>query len=325
MNRIILLILILWNQQSFIFAQNSIDSAMNHGIHFLKNTQTSDGSFQDSLNPLFSVWETILVCHSLKNILPAKDTSLQKAINWLKENKNSDGYICHNLKCKETYCIETSMLYFHLALNEWKEAQSTFLVSKQKTDGSWNVGNPDVTEALNFPSVTGFVLNFSDFLGITLPNEKQSLEFLVNQQLANGTWGEHWEYYGTPAYAVWQIYPVFCRRQSYQTVQEKTKDWILSSQLANGNWHFTAGKSGNQVSSVLETALLLDALMQVSDSDLKVQNAIQKGVAYLLKEQQTNGSWYGGRFPVPNPRYKKEEYLFATSLVLDILRKYRQK
>ena len=52
---------------------------------------------------------------------------------------------------------------------------------------------------------------------------------------------------------------------------------------------------------------------------------IKKAIDFLLKSQKKDGSWEGGYFPIPNNRYTKKEYVFATSLALIALNKYVKK
>jgi len=73
----------------------------------------------------------------------------------------------------------------------------------------------------------------------------------------------------------------------------------------------------NTTSPELQTALMLRCL--VGAKDPMAQRALKNGLDFLLKTQLSNGSWDGGYFPIPSARYKKKEYLLATSLIIQSL------
>jgi squalene cyclase len=288
---------------------------------FLKKSQQATGAFQDSTNALFNTWETILVTDALLDYYSSNDTSIQKAISWLKTMENKDQLVCHNEKCKDNYCIETSALYLRLMSRiedpTLINPQLLYLVSLQETDGSWNVGNPAVTERINFPSVTGFVLNLFDTLNFQYNTSEKSISYLIDQQLADGSWGQTWEYYNSPAYALWQILPVLKSTLKGKEAFQKGLNFVLNNQLENGSWYFVDAQIKNHISAELQTALMLSCLIEEKDN--KSLEAFEKGLNFLLKQQKNNGSWDGGMFSIPSDRYKKREYLFATSLIFKIL------
>jgi squalene cyclase len=289
--------------------------------HFLKKSQLASGAFQDSTNSLFNTWETILVTDALLDYYPSSDTSIQKAISWLKTMENKDQLICHNTKCKENYCVETSALFLKLMSriedSSLIKTQLLHLVSLQETNGSWKVGNPAVTEHVDFPSVTGFVLNLFDTLNFQYKTSEKSISYLIDQQLADGSWGQTWEYYNSPAYALWQILPVLKSTYKGKEAFQKGIDFILNNQLEYGGWYFVDTQIKNHISAELQTALMLSCLIEEKDN--KSLEAFEKGFNFLLKQQKNNGSWDGGLFSIPSERYKKREYLFATSLIFKIL------
>jgi hypothetical protein len=57
----------------------------------------------------------------------------------------------------------------------------------------------------------------------------------------------------------------------------------------------------------------------LTETDTASVAAFTKGMDFLLKTRLPNGSWDGGFFPIPNTRYKKREYLFATALIYQLL------
>jgi hypothetical protein len=298
-----------------------LDAPLARAGQFLKKSQLGTGAFQDSTNALFNTWETILVTDALLDYFPSKDTNIQKAITWLKTMENKDHLMCHNEKCKENYCIETTALYLRLTSRiedpSLIKEQLLLLVSLQQDNGSWKVGNPAVTERVDFPSVTGFVLNLFDTLNFQYSTRENSISYLIDQQLSDGSWGHTWEYYNSPAYALWQILPVLKSTLKGKEAFQKGLNFILNNQLENGSWYFVDPQIKNHISAELQTALMLSCLKDEKNN--QSLEAFEKGLNYLLNQQKNNGSWDGGMFSIPSDRYKKREYLFATSLIFKIL------
>lgn len=298
--------------------KTDLQNALSKGQNFLISQQTTTGAFQDSTNALFNVWETILVCQALDKT--AHSSAIQKGIDWLKLNENSDGLICHNSQCTSSYCIETSALYFSLLHQNGIPIDSNRLKkirSLQQADGSWLVGNPDVSTEINFPSATGFVVSLFQAFNLEENLQSTAIYFLLSKQQTDGSWGKTWEYYNTPAYALWQIYPLLDGQQKCKDAFNKANTFILSTQHEDGSWYVVDDPSKHHVAASLQTAMMLLAIAKSSEPQLK--NAFKKGIQYLLNQQLSSGAWEGGFFPIPNERYKKREYIAATALAIQAL------
>lgn len=285
---------------------------------FLKSAQDSTGQFRDSLNPLFNVWETILVTDALLGKLPEDDPVIQRAITWLKTNENERGLICHNDACREKYCVETSSLYLQLLFrtrgHDIIDPVIT-LSQMQEENGSWKIGNPDVSSQVDFPSVTAFAVNLFLLTRYDDWNEQTAIGYLSARQLPDGSFGKTWEYYNCTGYALWQCMPVL--KQYPQTgAYKKAKAFILSQQLPDGSWN-DPEQTVNHVSAELQTVFMLHCLKD--ETDPPSVEAYRKGLTFLLEKQLPGGAWDGGYFPVPNERYKKREYLITTALAYKLL------
>lgn len=327
MQRLLLLIILLFRitchaQQGEVHAA-SVTTAIERGKQFLKQQQQPEGSFRDSLNNLFETWETIIVTDALLTGGSSADSSIIRAITWLQAHESPEKLVCHNQKCAQTYCLETSALYLNLLSRYMQspqsEAQLTFIAGLQQADGHWEVGNPDVTLQTGFPSVTGFVLNLFESQNFASEKAEKARQFLAKAQLPDGSWGATWEYYGCPGYALWQCLPALRQVPGYASNAERAKQFILTTQAEDGSWK-SSSESGNHISATLHTTFMLLALQGETDPESRF--AVQKGIAFLLKQQQANGSWDGGLFPIPNERYKKREYLVATALSCKLLMEY---
>ena len=297
----------------------TMNTSVAKAAEFIVAQQREDGMISDSSNQLFNIWETILATDALMNLKPKTyQDEITKALNFLKTNENSNGLICHNTKCIDSVCIETSSLYLELFSREdFSEGTKDKLAkirSMQKIDGSWDVGNPDVNEHRAFPSVTGFVVNLFNAYSFEDFDRIAALNYIVSKQLSDGSWGQEWEYYGCPGYALWQCMQALEGDANYGEYYQKAKEFILENQHEDGSWFFQNPTIANNTSSELQTALMLQCLLYETDENAR--KALEKGVAFLLTTQQADGSWNGGYFPILNSRYKKKEYIFATSLII---------
>lgn len=301
-----------------------IPKSLDKAVSFLKDIQRKDGAICDTINPLFDTWETVLAVEALEAWKDTPNIALNKALAYLFLNENKDGLLCHNQKCKAAYCLETTSQYL-LFLNRMNDSlkmreRINKIKTWQKTEGNWAVGNPDVLEQKEFPSVTGFAL--------ALMEEEDSICFrkginwLIAQQNEEGNWGYAWEYYDCPAYALWANLRALATFPDSlaEVAREKAHLYIIKSQEKDGSWNFKGSSIARKPSPELQTALMLSALEytnRLSDDSITL-----RGINFLLSHQQANGSWDGGYFPIDNQRYVKKEYVFATTRAMMVLRNY---
>ncbi|MFN5982347.1 MAG: prenyltransferase/squalene oxidase repeat-containing protein [Fluviicola sp.] len=307
---------------------NDLKIQLQKAEKFLYEQQNKEGFFQDSTNALFNVWESIICMKALSIDMTSSqfktNGSLNKVFSWLKANSNSNGLICHNDKCKSSFCLETSALFLELQSKFEPEIsqkrQFELIDSLQKNNGSWDVVNPDVQFDLDYPSVTAFLLNLNFNLNREFEGKEKAYDFLIHNLNPTDFWGSSWEYYGSPSYAIWQALPALSHEKSYQKTVDSLAQKISALQLENGSWDFQKNRSIHCISVELETAFILNALIRLNKKDLLP--IIEKGISYLQKQQNSQGAWNGGYFPIPNQRYKKAEYLVCTALVYETFSLY---
>ncbi len=307
--------------------EEKIKLALQKAKFFLGSVQKENGAICDTTNTLFDTWETILASTALFETLPDTGTLiLKKALHFLEQNENTSGLVCHNTKCKQSYCLETTAEYFSLLISMGEKGKVKqrlpVIINMQKESGEWDIGNPDVREQKNFPSVTAFVLAMLTDTDAEPLHKKQAYSWLIKSQTANGDWGHGWEYYGVPAYALWPAMRALHLDHSpeAETAKQKAIQYICSQQKTDGSWRFVNTTAENQVSPELQTALMLSALRY---ANFAVNVVVEKGIDFLLSNQSVNGSWDGGYFPISNKRYIKKEYVMATSLSMRVLRGYQ--
>jgi len=315
----------------FFITGNKKDTAairvsQQKGIDFLKRIQQSNGAIADTINPLFDIWETTLAVSAIcKTGADTNTPVIKNGLAFLANNQNREGLICHNQKCKAAYCLETTAVYFNLLQLTGKNGQvkdaSKKIVALQKSSGDWDIGNPDVNIEKNFPSVTAFVLNMLQTAGTAPAYKKESISWLLQKQTKEGHWGAAWEYYGCTGYALWPVLKLLQNENTRETqlAKDKAVAYIMSAQNNNGSWFYHDPAFAKQTSAELQTVLMLAALQHAG---IKSNAAIVKGIDFLLHTQQKNGSWNGGYFPIPEKRYSKQEYVFATALAVEVMHTY---
>ena len=295
-----------------------VDTAIERARDWLVAQQRADGAIVDAANPLFETWESVIAARALVHSRDhAHVAALQRSLEFLSAQRNADGLLCHNRRCRQATCIETSAEYLQLLIDVGQRAQAAArwpaLVAHQQADGRFLVGNPDVRERLDYASVTAFVVAVGERLHIDDDAMKHARIWLLEQQSASGDFGAAWEYYGTPAYALW---PVLRGLSGNAGAQRKARlrmlAWAGNSQNDDGSWALAATGSARHVSTALDTALMLLALNQTAAP----RDVIAPAEAALLQLQSPDGHWHGGWFPIPSVRYQKREDVFATAIAI---------
>jgi len=108
---------------------------------------------------------------------------------------------------------------------------------------------------------------------------------LAHQQL-NGYWHSYW--WAGPHYATAHILQAMSRLDNIDAeVAALAHEWLLSSQLADGGWSYMPGRP----STPFYTALALQGLLAENSPCPSTLSAMQRGVTWLVKNQERDGSW----------------------------------
>ena len=132
---------------------------------------------------------------------------------------------------------------------------------------------------------------------------KQAIFYLLDEQEADGSWFGRWGVnyiYGTSG-----VLSALALIASQTTQPEMSKGaaWLLSCQNDDGGWGETCASyddpsfKGTGVSTASQTAWALIGLLAVKDLiQLDLEQAIARGIDYLLSTQQLDGTWDEAEF-----------------------------
>jgi len=297
-----------------------IKPKLTSGVHFLLKQQNADGSIYQQNSPIFKVWETanaLVAVHTVQsNSSPAKE----KMLSFLLSARRQDGSFYHTISfAEQEFCIETTAVGL-LALwlgGKKQETQkgASFLLHKQSPSGSWEIGTPAIKRDRFFPSVTGYALSTLALLELSPDNENKGIDFILDTQQSNGSWGSSPVYYGTPYYPIRaNLLALKLHDQHESASYQKAIQYVLDNQNQDGSW----GPPGSpNPSRALRTALAINSLL--IHPEKQCIPAIQAGVFWLIQKQKEAGNWDGGFF-VEN--FHKKEDVFTTSMAILALKRY---
>jgi len=175
----------------------------------------------------------------------------------------------------------------------------------------------------------------------TLPNtaaREQTLHYLYQQQTPEGYIPSYW--WTSPVYATSFTLMAFSTSGKYQQAAATLATWLSDQQRPPGYWENPKAHEA----SALYTALAIRALL-LYDVD-RYQEAIQRGIHWLLAHQMNDGSWQTNRVlllpatdvihPEKVAHWRNSSFgvnvmiddhnrLFTTATVLNTLYQYEQK
>ena len=298
-----------------------LDSAIYKGVNYLISKQNEDGSISFNDDIRWKVWETANTIISIDLVKIKTNSFFNKAIDFLLNVQLEDGSFSYTVtNDRDNYCTETTAICI-LALAAAKKDVSKnidFILSKQNTDGSWEIGIPEIIKRRCWPSVTGFVLNTLLYLNVSSDKISKGIDFLIKNQKEDGSWGSNWVYYDTPYYPLHTILSALSQYGLEDSkIFKKAENFIMRNQRSDGHW-YTETTEKPRPSKELRTSLALNSLL-VSPDDSYMEH-IQKGIVWLLNQQESDGHWNGGYFV--NWPGKKED-VYSTAMAIRALKKIR--
>jgi prenyltransferase beta subunit len=224
-------------------------------IQWIYSFQRADGSFPSDQEDTYScVWTTGRIFWGLIMAGVQDQKRLSSFLSWLISNQNDDGGLGF-IKRGDPSIVDASSEYL-IAL----------VYAKQ------NLDNLDVQSPLT-----------------------RSLQWLVSTQTCDGGWNwfpgsKEAPMVTSTAFAIlglWESLKVVHESTNIE-VMKKGLSWLINSQSTDGGW----GSHLNTPSRPAPTALALWALANIGGRNEAIKSILDRGVAYLLAQQEIDGSWH---------------------------------
>ena len=191
------------------------------------------------------------------------------------------------------------------------ERALAWLLSFQCNNGGWAAFDKEVTQswledvpfadhnAILDPTcsdLTGRTLELLGYIGFDRDSRivRRALDYLQSTQEEDGSWYGRWGV--NYIYGVWQALRGL-RAIGADMKQDwivRARDWLESCQNEDGGWGESCGTyddpslKGKGVSTASQTAWAIMGLCACGDLD---KRSLQRGIAYLLRTQNRDGSW----------------------------------
>jgi len=294
--------------------------SIDKGLDFIQKNQKKNGSICLEEDSEWNIWETAIALEVFQSVGQNNNSCINDALDFLSSVQRRDGSYYYNESFQEDeYCMETTAVCINVLRKAGYNIDKgiNFILGKQQYDGSWEIGNLHITKYRNFPSITGFVLRTLLSNNISLNHIEKGIKFLKQTQQDDGSWGNKWMYYDTPFYPIHVILKAFKLHGIEDSERyRKAVDFVKNIQNDDGSWCIDT-RDRDKPSRELRTTLALDSLLVHPTED--TLNSIEKGVEWLIKNQQSDGRWDGGIFVGWSG---KKEDIYATSMSINALKKY---
>ncbi len=293
------------------------DPALGRGVSYLAGLQGPGGAITAFDDTIFDVWETLNAARTILDLGGPRGT-VDRALRFVATTEREGGWVLHTSDFDEGGCLETTAEYTSLLLAaEVTSDRVRHLLASirdgQTPFGCWAILSRSIKAQLQtFPSATAFALNALRDGGEEPADLDGGQLFLRTSQNADGHWGDPWQYYGHPCYAMAPILEALAGDPASDEVRDRARGFLHGTQRDDGSWR------GAPLSPALVTALAvragLNAGMGARDEP------IRRAVAHLRDAQRTDGGWDGGTFPLPSSmgRVQRED-VYATTQALRAL------
>ncbi|MBI4386070.1 MAG: squalene--hopene cyclase [Elusimicrobia bacterium] len=186
-----------------------------------------------------------------------------------------------------------------------------WLLSMQSRKGGWAAFDKDNTKFIftkipfadhnaiidpPYADITGRVLEFLGYIGYdeSYPCVRAAVDFLRREQESDGSWYGRWSV--NYIYGTWQVLRGLAAIDTdmEQPMVQKAIQWLKSVQRPDGSWGETCetyadpSKKGRGPSTPSQTAW---AIMGLLAAGLYDDDAVERGVQYLLGTQKEDGTW----------------------------------
>lgn len=299
------------------------DDALHRGATYLTRLQRPSGAITAFGDTIFDVWETL---SALRAILEVEGRSCREVVEaglaHVAATERDGGRVLHTSDFAEGSCLETSAEYVSVRIAAQRAsigaaAPADDLLASIRGDqtpfGCWAILSPSIPAALQtFPSATAFALLALGDAGVVPLDLDGARLFLRATQTDEGHWGDPWQFYGTPYYAMAPVLEALDGDPNSGAVRERAREFLRESQAEDGSWR------RGEPSAELQTALALRAAL--AGGAHPGDDGIQRAAAFLRRSQRTDGGFDGGTFPLPSSmgRVQRED-VYATAQALRAL------
>jgi squalene cyclase len=312
-------------------AGTTLDTVVGTALDYLQGQQKADGSITPDLDaPVFQYWDAVNALKAI-SLWPGRvdDTVVERVLEFLRHSEKPNGLLGPGVVVPSSpqYSAETSWEYIgclaRLGRHDDMRPKLDVLLRKQTADGPWEEAYTYIPKAFQrVPSVTGFALSTLCEIDVEPIHLDEALDFLTRAQHEDGQFGLNWFYYNSHYYLT---RPITAALASFgvPAAVAATRDFVLSTQRADGSWFTDVPGFGIASSVELHTALALETLAHAQvGAD---HPAVRAGLAWLLGRQRPDGGWEGGPFPFPvTESYRglvSPQEVFCTAQVLSTLKR----
>lgn len=277
-------------------ADSQIPQLIERGIEWLRATQNPDGGCREALN--LNVWDTALSIIALTEVDAKYMDNLKvtaKAAQWLVDHQNDNGgWAFSGMRDSSLPSDADDTALGTLALirsqltsvdaNSAIQRGIEWLKQNQGTDGSWSTYQPGQGD-VGCVSITAHAIEALLADGNNEMFVNRGIQWLRSAIHRDGYWNDLWlakRTYGT-AYAL-----VAFVKAGFGNVPEIARGirWLEKTQNADGGW----GEDlfGNPTDSTVEQTAWCTYALGLANGE---NQAAQKGIEFLIENQQENGSW----------------------------------
>ena len=276
-----------------------ISQLIERGVEWLRKTQNEDGGCREAIN--LNVWDTALSIIALTDVdkdYLSKSDVIQGAAQWLVDHQNDDGgWSFSGMKdsslpsdADDTALSTLAIIRSELKGKKTKNAVKLgieWLKMNHGIDGSWSTYQPGQGD-VGCVSITAHAIEALleyDEKGENIAYITKGVEWLRSAIHRDGFWDDLWlakHTYGTASAII-----AFIKAGIGDSLEIKQgTNWLESTQNSDGGWG--EDMFGNPTHSTVEqTAWCTYALLLSSG----VNHTTQKGIDFLIENQQANGSW----------------------------------
>ena len=269
-----------------------LDSTIDEGCEWLQGLRTCDGGCREAIN--LNVWDTALSIISLEAAgVDEFRPNMDRAAAWLMENQNDDGgWPFSGLPggslpsdADDTALATLALLKAGVGKDHSViQASIEWLRDHQSKDGGWGTYIPG-TGDVSCVSITSHVIEVCLALGGMQKEMERAIVWLKAAITDSGYWSDLWlarNTYGT-ASAIAAL--TKCGQADCAEVKRGI-GWLEEVQNPDGGWG--EDMQGRKKQSTVEQTAWSTYALLLSDPG---NTSAQKGMEYLLNNQNTDGSW----------------------------------